>query len=287
MFNLFKRKPKEPSSGLFISEGENFVELKDETSKKSVNGIVEDLGYNKDQVHTILTFGMKNINWVGVIVFTKQIVFIQTEQTVHSISSSLKREIIKSIDWEFEYSSYNIEEILSSAIENRSFTANFLSNVFNVSLEPDSIITVDRLGYTLIFDNNLLVDFISADGLNKSAKTIQNLNEETLSSILLEAETYHNDISEALREVNIQADAWASTPQGYKNENIDLHISDMGNPNFFNLLLTHYNSLCNLEDFVTVNKGRMKRLDNNTYKVGTYIYLFENNKLKEAKYDPT
>jgi len=287
MFGLFKKTKKKPSSGLFIYNGDKFVEASQELSVKSINQIIQYLDYNLDQVHTILTFDIKDITTIGVKAFTKEPVFIQTEPSVDSISKSRLNNILRSIDWEFEYRSFTIEEILASAIENHSFTAGFLSEIFNIEIEPDSIITINKIGYKLVFNENILVDFNSSDGLNHYSKNIKNTNEELFNNILSEANIYHKDISDAIHEVNEQSKAWANTPHGYGNEYIELHRSGIGNINFFNLLLTHYDHKCTLNEFMLINKGRYIKLDQYQYQVSNYRYIFSNDLFDSAIYNPT
>ena len=47
-----------------------------------------------------------------------------------------------------------------------------------------------------------------------------------------------------------------------------------GNINFYNLMITHYTQGCELKDFIFMNKGRFKKIDELNYEVANFVYEF-------------
>ena len=116
---LFSKKSNQSKTGIFeIKDGE-FVELNETPGNGSINSVIEYLGYATNQVHVVLTFESKNIECLGFKVLSKNLVFAfaKTEKTNISYSDILKE--INRIDWDYEYSSLKIEDILKEAIEHK------------------------------------------------------------------------------------------------------------------------------------------------------------------------
>ena len=89
-----------------------------------------------------------------------------------------------------------------------------------------------------------------------------------------EAKLYHQSEMDTIEEVNKQAKSLLDIPHAVNNEFIPLHSKKNGNVSFYNLLITHYTKDCNIDDFLFMNKGRFRRINDCTIEVGNFIYYF-------------
>lgn len=110
--SLFNKSKSERKTGVYIIQDEKLIELESLPENGSINAITKSLGFNNSQAHSILLFDSKVISGIIVKVFTKEILFILTEEGISSLNNSTLQSEIKNIDWDEEYSSYSIEGIL-------------------------------------------------------------------------------------------------------------------------------------------------------------------------------
>ena len=82
----------------------------------------------------------------------------------------------KKFDQEIEYDHPAVTEHLKEAVQNKSFTSQFVSRFLNVPIDDDSIIDAPLIGMYLYFNNGVLTDFQSSDGFNEWAKHLRQLN---------------------------------------------------------------------------------------------------------------
>ena len=83
-------------------------------------------------------------------------------------------------------------------------------------------------------------------------------------------------------EVNIQSEAFANTPRGYRNEFIKFHRGELNTINFLMLLVCHYKQKINICQFENYNHGRYIKINDkisnfNIYKLGGFMYYFDSN----------
>src|SRR5688500_10093904 len=102
--NLFGNNPKESKSGVFVLQRDGLIELEELPGSGSFNDITKSLGYNNSQIHTILTFDSRNIEAIGVKVFTQEVVFAVSKSNKNISLSQLNSEL-RNVNWEFEYES--------------------------------------------------------------------------------------------------------------------------------------------------------------------------------------
>ncbi|MDY0103765.1 MAG: hypothetical protein RBS07_12595, partial [Lentimicrobium sp.] len=77
MFNrLFRINASKNKTGIYFVEGNKLTELEESPGNGSINSIIEILGYEIPQIHTIFTFDSKNIECIGVKVFSKEPIFV-------------------------------------------------------------------------------------------------------------------------------------------------------------------------------------------------------------------
>jgi len=277
---FFKRRRNEKkSSGVFVNNGDHYDELVDEVTKESINAITEFLGYNIDQVHTIHAFDDKDLEVVVVEVFSNKVVYVITDKKVTNLHKKRIDKFLKSVDWGMEYDRFRVEEILDVGIENQSLTSEYLSKVLEIENSKDGMLFVEKLGLYLVFADGYLIDYQSADGLNKSAKLLKDLNFKLLENYYRETKKYHkNDYDGLMNEINTQADCFTATPDAYSNKFIQSHKSEFGNVNFYNLMVAHYGKVIDIEEFKEINKGRYTESigsNSTSLYVGSFEYEFD------------
>ncbi|MBU8893296.1 MAG: hypothetical protein KOO66_10990 [Bacteroidales bacterium] len=249
----------------------------------SMNAISMDLGYHPDQVHIAITFDSKITSNIGVKIFTKEPVFVMTEDKIKSINLSTVQTELNKIDWSFEYSSSNIESILEQGIENKSLTLDYLKSVTTLTSKGDDIYFAKEIDLLLQFENEILVTFGSTDGLNAASKWLKSINFEIFESMLTEAQSFHESLDEAIEEINCQCSALHAIPDAMENEFIDSHINTFGNINFYNLYAAHYasDSEISKNEFLLVNNGRILLLTDFKFVVDGFTYQFDENDFLE------
>ena len=282
MFNkLFGNK--ERKTGTYKVIGDSLEEYDVLPEGGSMNTICLDLGYHPDQIHIVMTFDSKITSNIGVKIFTKDPVFVMTEDKVKNINLKLVHSELNKINWDFEYSSSNIENILEQGIENQTLTYDYLNSVISLSSKGDEIYLAKELDLYLQFENNTLVSFASTDGLSAASKWLKSVNFDIFENMLQEAQSYHNSNEDAIEEINCQCAALRAIPDAINNEFIDNHINAFGNYNFYNLYAAHYASESEITkiEFLLVNKGRIIELTDYKFIVDGFSYQFDENDLLE------
>ncbi|WP_339869375.1 hypothetical protein [uncultured Algoriphagus sp.] len=279
---LFGKKPAgQGKTGIYKVDNGVIVDLEESPGNGSINAIIEYLGFDTSQVHTIFTFDSPVIEIIGFKIFTQEPVFTLAKNKATRVDFRSLIKEIKGIDWEYEYSSHTVEDALSEGIERESFTFDFLNSVLLLKREGDDLYQAPKFGLYLKFENGLLKSFTSSDWSNSASKWLKGINNTMFEGMLSEAMQYHRNEIEAMEEVNLQCEALRGIPQAIQNEFIYLHEKLNGNINFFNLLAAHYNLLAGerikIDDFKTVNKGRYVAIDETTLKAGQFVFQFDSN----------
>ncbi len=242
------------SSGLFIPDRSGFKELKDEIPFKSINGVSEYLGYHPDQVYAYHEGQEAPSGIINVIVeiFSNNIVFILTKDTVTKLDEKTVKNYLRNFSIKNVFKSYITESILESGIENKSLQMDFLAKVLSIEdPEQDGMYYVESLEYYLYFVDGYLVGFQSSDGLNESAKSWKQDSPSYFKGYEQVSRLYWgNDIAGVINEINTQADAWSKVPFAINNEFLSLHETQYGTTNYVMLLVCHYNYEISFDDFV-------------------------------------
>lgn len=273
---MFGNEDKIPTTGFFTLERGHLVEAKEMPGKGSINDWIQSLGIPRNHIHIVFGFDSMNIECIGFKTLSKELVFVLAKKDSGTILMSDINDLKKRIDWDFEYSSLNVEDILKDGIELENFDFDFLSSV--IDLQPDGKDTYrsDQLGLYLQFENNILKAFASSDWDNSATKWLRNLNDTMVKSMTMEAELFHSNKIDIVEEVNEQSNALLEIPNGVANEFLEIHRTVYGNINFYNLLIAHYEKDCTIDEFLFVNKGRFTTVDENTFEIGNFLYRFSN-----------
>ena len=190
MLDFFKKSPK-TSSGLFVAKNSKLIEYTEFIEKRSLNGVADHLGINKDTLHSFNISDNDCLYSVAFEIFTENIVFIQTTNNITEITKSVLNKILSGHRKESNLGIYDPQDYLTEGIENKSLTSEFLKRVLNLSDSPTyGYLHCDRLGLYLEFTNGILSDFQPSDGLNKWAKEIKKLNPQYLERYFTEAGKY-------------------------------------------------------------------------------------------------
>ncbi|MEX1014186.1 MAG: hypothetical protein WDZ80_03435 [Candidatus Paceibacterota bacterium] len=269
----------------FVPENGNYKSVEIDIEPKSIINIIKFLGYNSDQFYTYFDTNKMNSKIVTIVfkAFTDEVICVLTDDTVESLSKREVNNYLSDFNLEDEFDSYTIENTLNNGIKNQSLSKKFISEIFGLPVTNNSLV-VGQIGYELHFNDSVLVDYNSSDGLNKWAKMWKNEHPSTYRDYKKAASKYWNNESRIINEINIQAEAFANVPGGNQNEYIPLHRSPDGTINFKMLMVAHYNQKITLDEFKLINRGRYELAnefnDNDNYKRTTYrlnktLYTFD------------
>lgn len=272
--NLFGGKPKSNKSGVFILQSGNLEELDVLPGGGSFNDITASLGYTNSEIHTVFTFDSKNIEVIGVKVFTQEPVFAVAKDNRNITLSQINSELSK-INWSFEYDSNRMKEILNDAIDEKQLSFDFLNSILTLIPQSESIFYSKKLDLILHFENGTLSIYSSPDGFNSASKWLRNLNMPLFNDLYSEAIRNQGSELDAIFETNNQCDALQSIPNAIQNEYLHLHINRKGTPSFYNLWVAHYFPEIQIDDFIKMNKNRFRKISDSELAVGKFIYEFD------------
>ena len=191
---------------------------------------------------------------------------------------------LKDYQYSKAFDSQDIQSTLNNAISKKTLTLEYMKSVLNVPEETPNKLTAK--GYDFYFKDGLLIKFASNDGLNVWAKEWLENDPSIYKIYENEAKKYWgSDKEKIISEINIQADAYATTPLDKIQEFYKLHQYPSGYINYKMLLVAHCNETISLTEFKTINHGRYKLSSDITngqekqitYKVLNTIYTFDKN----------
>jgi hypothetical protein len=272
--NLFGSNASASKTGFFKVDNETLSAINEIPGNGSINSCIESLGFPTNHIRVVNTFSSDKTDCLGFINLSKQLVFVLAKNRETKLSYSDVQKELTQIDWDFEYSSLNIEDILEDGIDLENFDLTFLKSVVDLREESQNVYKSEQLGLYLQFENGILKAFTSTGWDNYATKWLNDLNPTMVREIKAEAKQYQQNDIDTMEEVNKQAKAILGIPHALRNEFIALHTKANGNVSFYNLLVTHYPKECNIEDFLFMNKGRYKKINDNTIMVGQFIYSF-------------
>lgn len=275
--NFFRKKSRGAKTGLYKLEASKLIEFDIFPGDGSINSIIISCGYELSQIHTVFLFDSKYLEYIGVKVFSKDLVFAKVKQEKCPIDLRILKNEIDKIDWDNEYSSHIVLDILNKGIETKSLSLEFLNSVLELKKEGDSLYHVPNFDLYLNFRYGKLENFTSFNWLNADSKWLKKVNNVMFDAILKEAIQYHSNEIEAMEEVNLQCWAIRNIPNAIKNEFIPLHIKSNRNINFYNLLASHYDSNIYIDDFKAVNKGRFILRNEISLEVDKFLFRFDQN----------
>ncbi|MFN3444127.1 MAG: hypothetical protein ACK44D_00175 [Bacteroidia bacterium] len=271
---LFGDKARSSSTAFFKVINNTLIEIEKVSGNGSINSYIEGQGFQRNQIHVVYTFNADKVECLCFRSLSKDLVLVLAKDFKTKLSySDVKKDVAK-IDWKSEYNSLTVEDILQDGIETKNFDLNFMKSVLDLSEDSKNTYKSEQLGLYLRFENDILVAFTSEGWDNSATKWLTNINPTMVRKMTEEAEQYQENQMNIMEEVNQQANSILDTPNALKNEFIPLHIKSNGNINFFNLLITHYDKDCHIDDFLLMNKGRFRKINNYTIEVGYFIYTF-------------
>lgn len=280
--NIFGNNKSSSKTGFFKADNEKLIEISEILGNGSIASCIESLGFPTNHIHIVYTFDSDKITCLGFKTLSKKLVFILTESPEIKISYSDVQKEINQINWGYEYSSLNINDILEEGINLENFSLDFLKSVIHLKEDGKNTYKSDQLGLFLQFDDGILKAFTSTGWDNSATKWLNNLNPTMIKEMTDEAKQYHQNDIDTMQEVNNQAKSLLGIPNAISNEYIPFHTKKNGNVNFYNLLITHYTKDCNIDDFLFMNKGRLSEINDNSIVVGNFIYRFNQNGVLES-----
>lgn len=273
--NIFGSKENSSTTGFFRVDNDKLIGINEIPGNGSINSCIESLGFPINHIRTIITFSSNKIDSLGFKTLSKELVFVLAKTRGTKLSYSDVQKEIKQIDWNYEYSSLNIEEILQDGIDMENLDLNFLKSVVDLTEDSENVYKSEQLGLYLQFEDNILTAFTSTGWDNSATKWLAGLNPMMIRRMTDEAKLYHQNDMDSMEEVNRQAKALLGIPHGVSNEFIPLHTKTNGNVNFYNLLVAHYaNRGYNIDEFLFMNKGRFRKISDNIIEIENFIYSF-------------
>lgn len=280
MFNFFKKQSE--TTVIWIPFENTFIPYSGSPKTNSINGIANDLGYNNEQFYVFRDFQNDStiVEMIAFEFYTRNVLFVFTKKPVSKLKVTDVLNFSQSYIFAEIYDAAELQHTFDEAIENQSFSADFLSSKFGVKIEDNGIQFVPEINYILYFKDGFLCDYQRSDGLNEAANYFKTHASSRYNIIESHAKKYWgNDLVNIQQEINTQCDALYRLPDVTSNPFISLHELVDGWVNYFMLLVTHHNEPINKEIFLRVNHNRFIKSDEqeNVYIVGKFTYNFNKN----------
>ncbi|RYG50721.1 MAG: hypothetical protein EOO01_10075, partial [Chitinophagaceae bacterium] len=109
---MFLPKKFKSPTGFFTMERDSLIPIDKMPGNGSINAVILSLGYPINHVHTVLTFDSPKIECLSVKLFTKELLMVQTKGQNMEIAKNEVEKTMNDIDWLWEYSSLNVEDML-------------------------------------------------------------------------------------------------------------------------------------------------------------------------------
>ena len=124
--NLFGNKGSSSKTGFFQVFNETLIEINEVPGNGSINACIESLGFPKNHLRIVHTFNSDKFDCLGFKTLSKEVILVITKKPEMKITYTDVRKEISKIDWGFEYSSLNVEDILEEGVELENFDLKFL-----------------------------------------------------------------------------------------------------------------------------------------------------------------
>jgi hypothetical protein len=272
---------KKKTSGIFIPGGSGFVNLTG-VPDRSINGIIEFLGFNHQQIYTYHSSVTKsNILAICFKIFTRDIVCVIASDITTYISPRILKQFLVNFSVAKVYDSILIKDILDEGIVFENLTISYLSETLNLrNTSSNGVFFSEKIKTYLYFTDGILTNYQFDDGLFPWAKNLKQHNKITYDKIAKVASKYRQDDPFlANKEINVQAEAWANIPHAAGNEFVRLHTHE-GAINFHMLRVCHYSTPIEKHEFEELNYGRFQEISRSdtsiTYQLGGFQYHFAN-----------
>lgn len=281
---------KRTSSGVFIPQGNGFIEYKRNTGSGSINDTAKSLGYHPDQVycHRYALNSKETVQAVFFELFSRNIVFVMTSTTTTYFTEKDVRKHLGDFSLSKEFTSIRINDDLAQGVENSSLPVSFMAKVLRLeNVSNNGMFYSDKIKAYLYFTDGVLSNFHFDDGLFPWAKHLREFNPQYFKKLSDTAYKYWQDDFQAKKEINLQCEAWSNIPDGFRNKYLPVHKSENGAANIYMLRVCHYEYPIDLLQFKEINHGRYISIEENDsllkYKCGRFEYTFESDtgKLKD------
>jgi len=166
--NLFSSKKYSSKTGFFKVQGKELIPI-NELEKGSINDCIEKIGFQTNHIYTIHSSDSDKISVLGFKTLTKNLEFVLAKNKI-KISFSDVSKAVNGIDWDFEYSDLNVEDILQEGIDCENFDLNFVKSIVYLTKEDKDLYKSQKLGLYLQFENEILTAFTSSEWENSSTK---------------------------------------------------------------------------------------------------------------------
>lgn len=234
---------------VFVKNGNQWVACNEIDEGGSINDNLQALGYDHNQFYTYTNFDMpydfdNNSDSILVVclkALSEEIICVITNPNRKFLSDTEVRQYMQNFVFSQDYSLYSLEGNLDDAIVERNFSIQFVAEALGIPYnENDTILYSSRFKYNFIFENGYLVDYEIADGYNRDAHDLKNSASWLFKLIESHAQKFHGTNDNAIKEINIQAQAFCNLPSGVKNEFLPEFENSDNSYNFKMLLVAKY-----------------------------------------------
>lgn len=253
------------SAKIFVPNSTGGYTLRNDISGSlSTFGICKSLGYEKEMFYSLMNLDNdSDIYQVCFKIFTEEVICVFADDNVQEITEHDVSKYLKDKNYDFnrEYGTYNREKDLSDGIKSGTLKIKFLADVmkfdYNIS-EADTMITSEKFGYKLYFNNGILNKFESSDGLNRWSREWKERYPYRYNKYYEKSKSYWvSEENKVLNDINMQAQSWAHIPSDFM-ENISLFEDVDGFINFRIIDACIYLPEMKLREFKDISYGDYK-----------------------------
>lgn len=243
---------------VFVPKGKGFV-LR-ESTEGSLNDIGKSLGYNLEQYYNYTKYEGSDIFSIFFKIFTQEIIAVVCEEQVTGLTIQDVNSFLDDFNYLKEFSPYERESILNTAIKNKTLSFNYMLEVLKVPKQDDNTIISKEYGLKFDFKDGVLVSFSVVDGLNRWSREMKEQNRDFFNLYYQKAEEYWGEDQEKIAiSINTQTTAFSEKiPNGFSNEHISEFKDGNGFINFKMLAVTYYNDDITLREFKDINYGKYR-----------------------------
>lgn len=266
------------NAGIFIKTDDGYILKESKFEGISIKEACESLGFDSNMYY--LYFGSKtnsDIFSVCFKIFTTDIICVFTNDNVLDLRDQDVDSFLSDFKFSSQYSTHNMESDLSEGIQNKNLSIEFLSDIFKIPYNKNSIDTMlvcDRFKYNLYFKNGFLCEFNPSDGYNNSARYFMKQNPSYFNKMeLLAKEYWGKDTENIKKELNIQCEALYNLPQGLRNEYLDRFLLKYGCYNFKIVFVLYYDDKLTLREFKDICHSKQEFISKEEID-GDNIYIY-------------
>lgn len=249
--------------GVFIKQGNQWIECKEIEEGGSTNDDLQSLGYDHNQFYSYTNYNQPHnygddcddILSVCFKVMTEDIICVIASPGRKALTEAEVSYYLQDFDFARDYSRYSMECDLESAIAEHNFTIQFVADALGLPFSPeDKVLHSNRFKYNFFFEGGFLTGYEISDGYNREAHEMKEQGSWIYQLIESHAINFHGaNNDDVVKEINIQANAFQNIPGGITNQYKDDFKNSDGSYNFKMLLVaryqgTEYESGINYED---------------------------------------